>query len=384
MRQIALLLAEYAGWEVRSLSTTALEGDGLPDTRELLAQAGAQIDFRPGAPGRPGRWLAGARGISYELLEIAAEEKHAWEHRIGRFFERRLRALAEEFRPQVILTFGGDPTDAVRRKLLRESGAKVVFALHNLAYGKEPPPEVDAFLAPTRFLAQHYHKLWNEPVHVLPPPIDPRHAIAETPEPVCIGFCNPEPAKGAVLVAQLAQRIGRQPSPWPFLIIGGRAAAESLIAIGRKLGFDLAALPNLFFAPPQTRFAPLVSACRVFLVPSVVEEAAGRVAIEAMANGVVPLVSDRGGLPEIVGEAGRILSLGDPTARSWHSLEPFPEEIVDRWEHAIRPFFENKGTWEAASASARQHARQFLPDVLAPRYREWFRGLTACPERAPV
>jgi glycosyltransferase involved in cell wall biosynthesis len=49
----------------------------------------------------------------------------------------------------------------------------------------------------------------------------------------------------------------------------------------------------------------------VLVVPSVWQEPFGVVALEAMACGCVPLVANSGGLPEAVGEAGRVVPQGD-------------------------------------------------------------------------
>jgi glycosyltransferase involved in cell wall biosynthesis len=53
---------------------------------------------------------------------------------------------------------------------------------------------------------------------------------------------------------------------------------------------------------------------RVLVVPSVWQEPFGVVALEAMACGCVPLVARSGGLPDAVGDAGRVFPKGDRDA----------------------------------------------------------------------
>jgi len=53
---------------------------------------------------------------------------------------------------------------------------------------------------------------------------------------------------------------------------------------------------------------------RVLVVPSVWQEPFGVVALEAMACGCVPLVARSGGLPDAVGDAGRVVAQGDRDA----------------------------------------------------------------------
>lgn len=63
----------------------------------------------------------------------------------------------------------------------------------------------------------------------------------------------------------------------------------------------------------------IYGAADIFLVPSQVEEAFGRVAVEALAYGCIVLVSDKGGLPETVDYDARfIISAEDPYA--WCSV----------------------------------------------------------------
>ncbi|AOS44150.1 Glycosyl transferases group 1 [Lacunisphaera limnophila] len=363
MRQIALALA-VGGAQVRGLSTTACEGDPGIEPAELMRAAGADVIARSGG------WRARLGGVEFDLVPVAQGRARQWEKDVGRLYAARLEELTKAFRPQVVLTFGGDPTDAARRRRLRVAGARVVFALHNLAYLKCRPEAVDAFLAPTRFLAARYEAAWGEPIAVLPPPLDPGHVVAAKTEPVCLGFCNPEPAKGVALVAHLAHRLGRERPEVPLLVIGGRAPASALVDAGRRLGFDLTGFPNLLQAVPVARPADLWGACRGVLMPSVVEEAAGRVPLEAMANGAVPLVAERGGLPELVGAAGVVLPL--PASLTLQDPWTVPPETVEMWWSALTRLVDDEVWWRERSAVARAAAARFLVPAVVAEYTAWF------------
>ena len=60
-------------------------------------------------------------------------------------------------------------------------------------------------------------------------------------------------------------------------------------------------------APATPRPADFFALTKILLVPSLFPEPFGRVAAEALINGIPPLVSDRGALPETVAGAGRVL-----------------------------------------------------------------------------
>ena len=86
-------------------------------------------------------------------------------------------------------------------------------------------------------------------------------------------------------------------------------------------------------APPVPTPADYFALTRVLVAPSVWDEPFGRVAAEAMINGIPPLVSDRGSLPHVVGGdfneggGGRVLPI--PQWMTPHD-DDAPERAGDR------------------------------------------------------
>jgi hypothetical protein len=90
-----------------------------------------------------------------------------------------------------------------------------------------------------------------------------------------------------------------------------------------------------------------------------------------MLNGVVPLVSDQGGLAEIVGSAGIRLPPPPPlTGRP----EPVPKAIADAWWKALIDCFDDSDAWQRRSELCKTHAAHFTSANLAPEYSAWFRA----------
>ena len=69
------------------------------------------------------------------------------------------------------------------------------------------------------------------------------------------------------------------------------------------------------------------ASARVVVVPSLWYEPFGLVALEAMARGVPVIVSDRGGLPEVVGESGTTVAAGDEKALAAAILRFFDDPV---------------------------------------------------------
>ena len=143
----------------------------------------------------------------------------------------------------------------------------------------------------------------------------------EDRDPRNVTFVNPQPESTPGL---RADRAGAGPEA-----AGDPAAGRRGPGDGRGLArvpVDLSGLTNLhrMANTPDPRDFYRVS--RVVLVPSLWRESLGRVAVEAMANGIPVLASDRGALPETLGDAGFVLtiperytatSLAVPTPRRW-------------------------------------------------------------------
>jgi glycosyltransferase involved in cell wall biosynthesis len=112
---------------------------------------------------------------------------------------------------------------------------------------------------------------------------------------------------------------------------------------------------------------------RVVLMPSLWRESLGRVAVEAMANGIPVLASDRGALPETLGDAGFVLTIPErfapastevPTARE---VAPWVAIIERLWDD---PAFEARHRELVLAESRRWDA-----DRLVERYEAFFRSL---------
>ena len=87
----------------------------------------------------------------------------------------------------------------------------------------------------------------------------------------------------------------------------------------------------------------LYAKARLLLVPSVWEESAPRVVVEAQASGIPVLASDRGGLSEWVGAGGVVLPLG-------------PDDAA--WLEALDRLWHDEAFYEGLSHAARGQARR--------------------------
>ena len=108
-------------------------------------------------------------------------------------------------------------------------------------------------------------------------------------------------------------------------------------------------------------------------MPSLWRESFGRVAAEAMVNGLPVLASDRGALPETLGGAGVVLPVPDrctPTS----GLVPTAEE-VEPWIAAILRVWDDPTFESKLRDAARAEARRWEDDRLGADYFSFFESV---------
>jgi glycosyltransferase involved in cell wall biosynthesis len=173
--------------------------------------------------------------------------------------------------------------------------------------------------------------------------------------------------------ARLADRLGAERPDIPVLVVQSAADAGSLNSIP---GIDFSRYPQIMAAPPVPRPADFLALTRVLLVPSVFAEPFGRVAVEAMINGIPPLVSDRGALPETVAGAGRVLPIPEWLTPDSVRL-PEPHE-VEPWFRAVCELWDDPAVYEQEAAKAHAVAEsRYSERVLRQQYLDYFASLTA-------
>jgi glycosyltransferase involved in cell wall biosynthesis len=183
-----------------------------------------------------------------------------------------------------------------------------------------------------------------------------------------VTFVNPSAHKGLWLFARLADMLGSRRPDIPILVVQSGHSAGSLNAIP---GMDFSRYPHIMAAPPVPTPADYFALTRILVVPSVWEEPFGRVAAEAMVNGIPPLVSNRGSLPHVVG--------GDFGAGGGGFVLPIPgwmtaattklptEAEVEPWYTAVCALWDTPSLYEAVARRAGQLAHERYAEPVSRR-----------------
>lgn len=194
--------------------------------------------------------------------------------------------------------------------------------------------------------------------------------IADDPDPTYATFINPQPDKGMTVFARIALELERRRPEIPLLVVEGRGKSDGLA----KLPVDLSGLGNLnrMENTPEPRDFYRVS--RVVLMPSLWRESLGRVAVEAMANEIPVLASDRGALPGTLGDAGFVFTI-PARYRPGNAALPTAREVAP-WVAAIERIWDDPALEARHRQLAKQESQRWAPERLVERYEDLFRPMS--------
>ncbi len=113
---------------------------------------------------------------------------------------------------------------------------------------------------------------------------------------------------------------------------------------------------------------------RVVLMPSLWREPLGRVPIEAMANGIPVLASDRGALPETLGDAGFVFTIPDRCTPA-SGVVPTAQEVAP-WVAVIERLWDDPEFEAGHCRRALAEAGRWDRTRLAAEYERFFLSMT--------
>jgi glycosyltransferase involved in cell wall biosynthesis len=364
------------GFAVEALCGTAVDTGFGNNPASVMADLGLKFEISGGDKlmvgafgdrNAPAKLLSAVHGVP---LTISQRATHRYGHP-DQDENADFLALTEEvfnrFRPDVLVTYGGDELTFEILRRARRRGIATVFTLHNFGYPELAPfVDVDTILVASRFSARHHREVLGVECDVLPYLIDLDRSQAVAREPLYVTFINPSPEKGVYAFARIADELGCLRPEIPFLVVESRGTEETLV----KCGLDLRARGNVFLMAQTPNPRDFWGVTRVCLIPSLWWENQPLVAIEAMVNGIPVVGSDRGGIPETLGGSGVVLPLPDRMTASSRLL-PTADEVAP-WVEAIIRLWDDADWYGQLSRRAISEASRWSPEVVEPLYVQFF------------
>jgi glycosyltransferase involved in cell wall biosynthesis len=340
----------------------------------------------PAAPARRRASRAPERPVvRYAVKQVPVTlllTRHNDEKRPDRGEARQYLALLDSlltgFAPDVLIAANGHPMIFEAMRDARRRGITTAFAVRGFGYyDRAYFADVDHVFTCSRFLTGVYEEKIGLRSTPLEPPLDWSAVIAPTESRAFVTFVNPSPHKGLFLFARLADMLGARRPDIPMLVVQSGQSAGGLNDIP---GIDFSRYPQLMAAPPVRTPAEYFALTRILLVPSVWEEPFGRVAAEAMVNGVPPIVSDRGALPDVVGgdadSGGGGLVRAVPEWMTPTGTRIPSEQDLEPWYAAVCGLWDDPPRYEAIAGRAQTIAHgRYSEDVSRARHVEYFTSL---------
>jgi glycosyltransferase involved in cell wall biosynthesis len=285
--------------------------------------------------------------------------------------------LLDDFAPDQVIACNGHPMIQAALAGARMRGAVTSFALRSHGYSRPYFAHVDHAFTCSQYLTDSYRSTIGLISTPLEPPIDWATVVAPVESRAFVTFVHPAPHKGLFLFARLADMLGSGRPEIPMLIVQSGESAGSLHAIP---GIDLRRYRQIMAAPPVPAPADYFALTRILLVPSICDEAFGRVAAEAMINAIPALVSNRGSLPHTVGgdvrDGGGGYVLPVPTWMTPDTSALPSEAEVEPWCEAVCTLWDDAAAYRAVADRAKEIAlERYSEAVSRQRHVDYFTSL---------
>jgi glycosyltransferase involved in cell wall biosynthesis len=390
LRTIMEWLAD-AGHDCHILTTARFESRVTFTIEEHLAQQGVIVPRDP-RPGRSNRSRTrppvadrpvvsySVRGVPVTLLVTRHNDEARPDRAEAAQFLAIFDGMLNELAPDRLIACNGHPMIFDAMACARRRGVTSAFAVRGFGY--DAPKffsDVDHVFTCSEYLTSVYREKLGLISTPIEPPIDWSTVVAPSESRAFLTFVNPAPHKGLMLFARLADMLGARRPDIPVLVVQSGESGGALNAIR---GVDFGKHPQIMAAPPVPRPADYFALTRLLLVPSVWPEPFGRVAAEAMINGIPPLVANRGALPQVVGGdfaaggGGRVLPI--PEWMTYRSTQLPSEEEVQPWYDAVCALWDDSALYASVAARARQIATaRFSEEISRRRHVEYFTSLAS-------
>ncbi|WP_417422282.1 glycosyltransferase [Halomonas sp.] len=239
------------------------------------------------------------------VVSYSYNRNHFTTHEEGLWYSQYLYML-DSFKPDVVWFYGGQTLDMLIADEARDRGIPVAFYLANGNYkASRWCRDVDLILTDSQATADMYRKEVGYTAKPVGKFIASESFIAEQHERKRLLFVNPSWQKGASIFVQLAEKLERERPDIELEVVEARADWHGVLRdTTKRAGKQRTSLSNVTVTPNTSDMRGPYSRACVLIAPSLWWESSGRVLAEAMLNGIPALITNRGGMPEMIGNAG--------------------------------------------------------------------------------
>ena len=171
------------------------------------------------------------------------------------------------------------------------------------------------------------------------------------------------------LFARIARDLAEVRPDIPILVVEGSSTSKDLLATR----FDASAAKNVFVMRNVPDPRVFYRRAKLTIIPSLFDESFGRVAAESMTYGIPVVCSDRGALPETIGDAG--LALYIPKRYTPQTKEIPTSEEAKHWVDEIIKLWDDSAYYTQCRNKALNRATAWDYSNVVERYEHVLRKL---------
>jgi glycosyltransferase involved in cell wall biosynthesis len=338
---------------------------------EVFIVGATVFDHQRGTAGLLGKWsaLQASMGGVVSLIDGQLEHKLYVTANTGRdqmtsreegvWFSLYVQVL-ETFRPDVVFYYGGQTLDFLIPAEARVRGIPAVFYMANGNYTQTRwCRDVDLVVTNSQANADLYARRLGVSAVPVGLFIEPAQVVAQHHTRERILFINPVPEKGVALVIRVAMLLEKRRPDIIFEVVESRGKwSDILKLLTTAFGTPREVLENVIVTPNTSDMRPLYGRARLLLAPSLWWESSGRVLVEAMHNGIPALITNWGGMPEMVHDGGIILKLGEVYHQKPYTTVP-SDEALEPLVQLIESLYDDEAKYRELAARALRVGQTF-------------------------
>ena len=283
------------------------------------------------------------------------------------FLAREFKTLLKQYQPDAVITYGGMLLERHFLSHARSHGVLNIFYLVNPGYyDLETFKDVDLIVTDSQATADLYRERLGLCVNVIGHMIDPSAYIITKRQPQTVTFVNPSLEKGVSMVARLALMCQNKFPDLRFLVVQSRGQWCSSL---QRIGLCEQQFPNVDLVPMQLDMRLIYKQTKILIAPSFWHESGGRVAFEAMLNGIPTMIPTHGGIGELLNGGGIMLEIPE-------AVRNYPEQLVSEtqaaiWFNTLQSLLEDQFSFSVATAKARSASRNFSLEQNVNRFEQY-------------
>lgn len=288
--------------------------------------------------------------------EMTAKESATW-------YSLFVKAL-DDIAPDIVYFYGGSPLDYLIPIEAKKRGIAAVAYLANGTYsGTRWCEDVDLILTDSQATASMYKEKLGIHPHPIGAFIDPAPVIANKHDAKNVLLVNPSLEKGAGIFVRLAMLLEKRRPDITFEVVESRGNWHELVEdISAKSGDPRTELSNVVVTPNTSDMTAVYGRARILIALSLCWESLGRVAAEAMMNGIPAITSTSGGLPEATGSGGFTIKLPAEFHEKPYTKIP-NDDLLNQIVLVIERFYDDAEFYNDFAKKAREQGKNHKLEV---------------------